>query len=172
MPIEKFTQCKSKTGKLYKLHTCNSCRKEREFELNPARKTRSEDLKRLKEWRNKNRGTIDGFIYGNLHKWRGRSSIPSDLTFQYLKDLWVEQEGKCFYTKIALNSFKLGAGRKNLTKSNCDRGSPSLDKLDPDKGYIQGNVVWCSHSVNSMKGNLTKEEFYEVCLNIVKFINN
>ena len=36
--------------------------------------------------------------------------------------------------------------------------SPSLDKIDPTKGYIPGNVMILSHLANSMKHNATPEQ--------------
>jgi hypothetical protein len=36
--------------------------------------------------------------------------------------------------------------------------SPSLDKIDPEKGYVKGNVMWMSQLANAMKNNATKEE--------------
>jgi len=40
--------------------------------------------------------------------------------------------------------------------------SLSLDRLIPSEGYIQGNVVWCSYFINTMKGNLSEREFYDL----------
>lgn len=45
----------------------------------------------------------------------------------------------------------------------------SLDKLDPSKGYIKGNVVWCSYLINTMKQNMTEEQFYTFIEGILKF---
>lgn len=50
----------------------------------------------------------------------------------------------------------------------------SIDRIDNSKGYIKGNVVWVSSIVNSMKNDLTEDEFvYVINLiyeNIVKKI--
>ena len=42
--------------------------------------------------------------------------------------------------------------------------SPSLDRIDPDKGYIKGNLMWISLKANRMKQNATDEE-------LIKFSN-
>jgi hypothetical protein len=36
--------------------------------------------------------------------------------------------------------------------------SPSLDKIDPDKGYVPGNVQVISNKANTMKSNATSKE--------------
>lgn len=37
--------------------------------------------------------------------------------------------------------------------SGYDRGlAPSIDRIDSDKGYIEGNMQWLTHSENSRKG--------------------
>ena len=36
--------------------------------------------------------------------------------------------------------------------------SPSLDRIDPQKGYVPGNVWVISHRTNSMKGAATDDE--------------
>ena len=40
--------------------------------------------------------------------------------------------------------------------------SPSLDKLDPSKGYVQGNVWVISHLANRIKNNATLEQLEAV----------
>jgi hypothetical protein len=38
--------------------------------------------------------------------------------------------------------------------------SPSLDKIDPDKGYVPGNVQVISKKANTMKSNATSKELW------------
>jgi len=37
-------------------------------------------------------------------------------------------------------------------------GSPSLDRIDPAKGYVKGNVWIISYRANTIKNNATHEE--------------
>ncbi len=41
-------------------------------------------------------------------------------------------------------------------------GSPSLDRIVPEKGYTKGNVQVISHRANSLKGNATADELMAV----------
>ncbi len=40
--------------------------------------------------------------------------------------------------------------------------SPSLDRIDPSKGYIKGNIVVVSYKVNTIKSNATINELEQV----------
>lgn len=90
--------------------------------------------------------------------WR-KKTPGSDLTVDYLLNLWNTQDGKCYYT-----------GKPMLWKSaGIASESMSLDRLDPDKGYVQGNVVWCCLFVNVMKGHLTEQGFYGMMRHILAY---
>ena len=43
-------------------------------------------------------------------------------------------------------------------QSNLHPGSPSLDRIDSDLGYIAGNVRVISHRANVLKSNITLEQ--------------
>jgi hypothetical protein len=47
-------------------------------------------------------------------------------------------------------------------KKNAKPNSPSLDRIDPSKGYTPDNVWVISHKANTMKSNATFEEFEEM----------
>jgi hypothetical protein len=49
-------------------------------------------------------------------------------------------------------------GRRFVHKSG-DHESPSIDRIDSDRGYTPDNVQYVSSRVNIMKGNLTTEDF-------------
>lgn len=49
--------------------------------------------------------------------------------------------------------------------------SPTLDKIDPIKGYTKGNVWVISHRANTIKSNCSLEEFESIFLNWKKKVN-
>lgn len=88
---------------------------------------------------------------------RKASSVKSDghmwgLDNEFLVQLWEKQDGKCYYTGVSLLD--------ELSNEVFARwGSPSLDRLDPSKGYVKNNMVWCIYGVNAFKHTLTYKEF-------------
>lgn len=58
--------------------------------------------------------------------------------------------------------WNLGAGRKGYHPN-----SPSLDRIEPDQGYVRGNVRIISARANLLKNNATVEEL-EAVLNDLK----
>ena len=75
---------------------------------------------------------------------------------EYIKQVWEEQQGKCFYTGIEL------VLPKSFTKTNNPL-SPSIDRIDSSKGYIPGNIQIVHKQANFMKQSLSHEEFINFC---------
>jgi len=98
-----------------------------------------------------------------LNKARSRSksrSKATDLTLEYLKEIWENQNGLCPYTNIKMEVPRSSQDediKKTPTKA-------SLDRIDPSIGYIKGNVEFVCYCVNVMKNDFTKEQ-------MVDFIN-
>ena len=93
-----------------------------------------------------------------IAQWR-RKYDKSDLTVDYLIKLWNSQNGLCFYSGQPMI---LGGTAETL------QHNASLDRVDPELGYTQGNLVWCTYKVNSMKGQLDFDQFIELCSIISK----
>lgn len=73
-----------------------------------------------------------------------------DITLDYLLELYDKQKGLCFYT------------HRPLKGSINDRMSISIDRIDSSKGYIKENIVLCGKIINSMKSDMSLEEFYDI----------
>lgn len=110
------------------------------------------------------KGNIKAIIQHKLSSYRNnakRKNVPFEMTSRYLIDLFNKQNGKCYYSGVNMDTTSmLGTGR--ITLKNRPH-QMSLDRLDPSKGYVEGNVVWCTYLINTCKNMFTENEFYDVC---------
>nr|MBC8303723.1 hypothetical protein [Pelagibacterales bacterium] len=80
-----------------------------------------------------------------------------------------------YYTGIPLRPFqrkgelKYGKGVKTTLSQELQH--VSIDKLDPKKGYVKGNIVLASMLANKMKGQCTLNQFKTLILMISKHLN-
>jgi len=106
------------------------------------------------------------------------STYEYNLTLDYMKKLWMSQNGYCFYTKEKLR-FNDYSSEKYNHKNNLhkiknfefleteneikayDSLMASIDKVVPAKGYTKGNVIFCTRSANYMKHDLDPKRFTE-----------
>lgn len=79
------------------------------------------------------------------------------LTKEYIEELLKKQNYKCFYTGVELKE-----GTNIFTQ-------PSIDRIDSNKGYVEGNVVICTVIANTTKNDLTINNLYDL---LHKFIDN
>ena len=81
-----------------------------------------------------------------------------NLTPEFMEELTIKQGGCCYYTGIPLKPF---TGFSKGTKLPLPQllQQVSIDKLDPKKGYVKGNVVLASLFVNNMKGQCSLNQF-------------
>lgn len=73
-----------------------------------------------------------------------------NLTPEFLDELYTKQEGKDFYTRLPFT----------------DPTKISIDRIDSSKSYTTDNVVLTTIIINTMKNNLSIEEFINVCKQI------
>lgn len=104
-----------------------------------------------KNWRAKNPFRVTIINIRNRAKKR---NLPFDLTSDYLQELWT---GICpvFNTKIKLG---IGSSSTRGMKRNSRKFIGTLDRINPSKGYVKGNVQWISQMANSLKQDATPEE--------------
>ena len=90
--------------------------------------------------------------------------IKCDLTVDFLKKLYEEQNGLCFYSKLPMVFRQYGNGRNAY--------SISIDKKDGKKGYTKKNVVLCCWAANAGKYNFTIDEYVKFCKSVADNFNN
>ena len=135
--------------------------KENRLEIREKQRNSPQSKISKNTYREKHRRDAKWWIRDRISYWRSKyPAIQSNLTTDYLYNLLDNQQNKCYYTGEEL--VWGGCGGKACPNSG------SLDRLDPEKGYTQGNVVWCSFFVNTMKGRLSESEFYVFMKNILK----
>jgi hypothetical protein len=93
-------------------------------------------------------------------EYRGRKKgYGCDLTVEHLKLLWEQQKGIC-----PLTGWKLILP-KNTRKAWAEKSTynASLDRIDNNKGYMQGNVRFISFMANIARQSFTDEQLIEFC---------
>ena len=81
-------------------------------------------------------------------------NLEFNLSVEYLTQLWEEQDGKCYYTNIKMDN--------SAVVDAAVWSSPSLDRIDNSKGYIENNVKWALNCINSFKSQMSVEQFKSV----------
>ena len=77
--------------------------------------------------------------------------ILFNLTKEYLKEIWTDI---CPISGVTLSHNK-GRGSHHLTSAH-------LDRINPNQGYIIGNVCWISGRMNRIKYDATIEELKSI----------
>jgi hypothetical protein len=85
----------------------------------------------------------------NLQGRAKTSRITFNLTLEYVEELFAEQNGRCYW--LGVEMLLEGPPRHPMKFS--------IDRLIPELGYVQGNVVWTTNFANRARGNLPAEEF-------------
>jgi hypothetical protein len=90
-----------------------------------------------------------------------QQNVPFLLTFDDLYQVYLNQNGNCYYTKVKLD-FTL-KGQFGIPHRNF----PSVDRLIPNQGYVKDNIAWCLYVVNRMKSDLSEIEFIDFCKTVL-----
>jgi hypothetical protein len=99
----------------------------------------------------------------NTHKDRKRvnprfKDMDYDLTIDYIAELWEQQNGKCYFSGIDLEITKYYHKRSPISPFQA-----SIDRIDNNKGYIQGNIRIVSVIANFAKNRFSDEELIAFC---------
>lgn len=92
-------------------------------------------------------------------KKRVKYAVELDFDVNYLLTLWDKQSGKCALSDIPM-TFILFDGHINT--------NVSIDRIDSNKGYSKDNIQLVCCIVNKMKLDLTMEDLFYYCNQIIK----
>ncbi len=84
---------------------------------------------------------------------------PFDLTKEWASARWT---GRCELTNIEFRGIEARVGNKRFAMS------PSIDKIDPKKGYTQDNCRFIVFAVNWFKGEGSDEDMLFIARELVK----
>lgn len=96
-------------------------------------------------------------------KRRGRKSeLTFNISVEYLNNLYEEQNHICALSGISLEpDLNLTMQQQNI----------SIDRINSNIGYEEGNIQWVDKRINMMKGSLSNEEFIELCIKVAEYNN-
>jgi len=86
-----------------------------------------------------------------------KRGLEFSITKEYAWELYEKQNGKCFYTQLPID---LNTRNNSMTAS--------IDRINSNEGYIEGNIVWAHKDVNIMKNVFSNEYFLMLCKKIVE----
>lgn len=98
-------------------------------------------------------GTRERWLLSRIQSKCNKDGIPFDLTTE---DIIIPET--CPILGIPL---VFGKGDKGY-KSSATESSPSVDRIDPNGGYIKGNIIIISWRANRLKGNATIAELIKI----------
>lgn len=116
----------------YRFGFCNECRREKVL-----KNLNSDNSKILRD------------IFNRLKTRCSKNKIRFELTFEYFCKIRELQNDLCFYSNEKMDLIR-GKGFNHNTLTT--------DKIVPEKGYVEGNIVFCSKRFNTVKSDLSLDE--------------
>ena len=95
-----------------------------------------------------------GVAYQHAKSRAKKQNLPFNITAAYLREI-AGDECPVFHTKFEWGASGLGPGK---FKPN----GAQLDRIEPDLGYVEGNVAFISHRANRLKDNGTMQDHYDI----------
>lgn len=111
-------------------------------------------------------GQLTKSFFNGYKKSARHRDIGFDITQEYLWELFLEQNSKCYYTGMEI---KLPYTKNDFRYGNY---TASLDRKNPDLSYQTGNVVWCHKTINFFKSTDNFNQFVLRCKLINDFDQN
>lgn len=99
-------------------------------------------------------GRVSQTFYSKLQRGARQRSLVVEIDKAFLWDLYLKQQGKCFFTDLPIELNSRDSGKETTA---------SVDRLDSTKGYTADNVVWVHKDINLMKNVFSIDYFLHLC---------
>ena len=93
--------------------------------------------------------------YTRLKRLAEKRNYEFSVSIEYLWNLYLRQDKKCAITGDSIPNIR----------------DASLDRIDSNFGYIEGNVQWVTYRANVSKHTMTMTELYEFCKKVLNHAN-
>lgn len=88
----------------------------------------------------------------------------TEITVEYLKELWESQNGICPYTGWKMTYLKSHTDKLKLTPDRA-----SLDRIDSSKGYEKGNLQFICWMAQIAKNSYSEEDLINFCKAVTNY---
>lgn len=104
-------------------------------------------------------GEMSATFWGDIKYKAKLRNLDFKITMEYAWGLFLQQDRKCSISGLPI-AFPIVASKSD---SRYFEKTASLDRIDNNLGYIEGNIQWTHKAVNMGRGSLTVEEFIYWC---------
>jgi len=106
---------------------------------------------------------ISGTFWWNFVNSAKKRNLKVSVDIKFLWNLYLKQNKKCQLSGVNL---KIDVFGRNKEKLDNDCYFASLDRIDNNIGYVEGNVRWIAREINYMKWKFSDDVFIHFCKNI------
>lgn len=121
--------------------------------------------KGIRQPRNCNKGGTKDIHNALFNRWKANAksrNYPFEISIEKLQVILEEQKFKCAYTNMNMLCPKTYNEKREMTSSPY---LISLDRIDNDLGYVEGNVHFVCVWANKARGSYAHETFKEILTN-------
>lgn len=110
-------------------------------------------------------GDLSSTFFSRIKEGAKARNIKMDITIEYAFNLLKSQKYKCALSGLNLIMSKTFS----QDKIDCENSTTaSLDRINSNLGYIEGNIQWIHKDINIMKNNYDEKYFIKMCKLIAK----
>lgn len=118
-----------------------------------------------KSFTNKGYKEISGTMWSLIKSGAEKRGLEFNISIEYAWDLYIKQNKCCALSGIEI--FFAPSSCKDDRKYQ----TASLDRIDSNKGYIEGNIQWVHKDYNIMKNKFSKEYFNDFIIHAASMAN-